>query len=276
MSQKVILNADNVDDLLAGYGAGARIEVYRAATSGGAFSMITTLPLVSGTEQYEYWDATGSSTDYYKVRYATSAGTTPSAYSAEFQGGAIEAYASIDSLREMLNLPDNSRDNFLADCLRRASGWLTEECGRDFYRHPQVSGTEVRTYNLDDTATSVDDDIVSLTTVEYASGTGGTFTAAVSTDYALVPSGGTPFSSVYLSDIGLVPEFSAGYGTVRLTGVFGYASVPTLIEQATLDLARELYQQGPGGRAVGVDFGRLPLSVQRAITKYGRHTFAFA
>ena len=187
-------------------------------------------------------------------------------------------YRAVQALRETLGLPDNSRDNLLADCLRRASDWIGAECNRDFYRHPQVTGTEVRTYHLGAAATYIRDDIISLTTVEYPLGTGQAYTVLTAANYTLDPAtvDGVPFDALYLSDVGILSSFSAGYATVRLTGVFGYLSVPGLIEQATLDLAREMYQQGPGGRTVGVDFGRLPLSVQRAIAKFRRYIAVFA
>lgn len=280
MPQLITLNLDtDPDDIITGYGAGALIRLERDTTSAFAAAVeFATTAVVVGTTQYEIWDAIGTSTSWYRWRVSRSDGTTPSAYVAGFQAGQLAGYATVQALRETLGLPDNSRDNLLADCLRRASDWIGAECNRDFYRHPQVTGTEVRTYHLRAATTYIRDDIISLTTVEYALGTGQAYTVLTAANYTLDPAtvDGVPFDALYLSDVGILSSFSAGYATVRLTGVFGYLTVPGLIEQATLDLAREMYQQGPGGRTVGVDFGRLPLSVQRAIAKFRRYIAVFA
>lgn len=272
-------SVDAVDDRIRDYGAGAKLYWGRDNTSAaGVFTDASgNTALVAGQSTYELYDATGQTGHYYRTRVGNAAATDFSAWSTVFRAGELQAYASVDSLREMLNLPDDSRDNFLADCLRRASGWLDQETGRDFYRHPQVTGTETRTYNVSSDGSTITDDIISITTIEYATATGGLYTALVATDWSLTPPGSAPYSAAYLTDTGLLSTFYAGYGTVRITGVFGYLTVPALIEQATLDLARELYQQGPGGRTVGVDFGRMPLSVQRAVDKYRRGpSFVFA
>ena len=274
------VNVDAVDDVLRDYGVGAKLYWARDNTSSsGAFTDATgSVALEAGKEALEIYDATGQEGQWYRTRVGNTGGTDFGAWSTPFQAGALQAYASVVSLRESLNLPDDSRDNFLADCLRRASDWISDECRRDFYRHPAVSGTETRTYHLEHDASWVPDDIISITSIEYATVTGGAYTALSAGDWILVPArvDGVPYDAFYLSDVGALGLLSHGYATVRVTGVFGFPKVPGLVEQAALDLARELYQQGPGGKTVGVEFGRLPLSVQRAIAKYGRSLPAFA
>lgn len=271
---QLFVNVDNPDDLRGtlAYGTGALVRLEHATAIGGTYTEVATQALIAGQSAYEFWHG-GATTDYYRTRVTHSSGAPASAYSDPFQGGALASYASVTDLREELRLPDDSRDNLLADLLADASDWITAECGRDFYRHPQVSGTEVRSYDLDADATAILDDIISLTTVEYGTYTGSTFTAVAATEYTLLPRLGSPYSSLSLTDLSTVATFYAGRGTVRLTGVFGFASVPRLIRRATLDLARELYQQSAGGRPVGIEFGRIPPSAQTAKEKYAKRTY---
>jgi hypothetical protein len=272
------INVDEAENLRRTdlYGTGAIVRLESSATEAGTYASVGTATLQDDVDQYLIGDPAGTEATWYRTRYENAGGTVVSAYSDPFQVGGPAAYASVESLREMLGLPDDSRDNLLADCLRRASGWITDECHRSFFRHPAVTGTEQRTYHLDADAREIEDDIVSLTTVESAPYTGAAYVALGGTDWVLVPAevDGVPYEALRLSDVGVAPYLYRGYATVRLTGVFGFPEVPPLIEQATLDLARELYQQGPGGRTVGMDFGRLPTSVQRAIARYARHSFA--
>lgn len=275
MGLLIYASVDSPDDRIRDYGAGAKLYWARDNTSAvGTFvSASGSVTLVAGQTTYEVYDATAADGHFFRTRVGNTGGTDFSAWSPVFQGGALEAYATVDDLREELRLPDDSRDNLLADLLRDASDWITAECGRDFYRHPQVSGTEVRLYDLDADSAAIEDDIVSLTTVEYGTYTGSTYTAATAADYTLYPRLGSPYSSLSLTDLSAVSTFYAGRGTVRLTGVFGFAAVPRLIRRATVDLARELYQQGANGRPVGIEFGRIPPSAQMAKEKYSKRTY---
>lgn len=272
-------NVDDVDDRLRDYGALAKLYWARDNTSAvGAFADASgnTL-LIAGQTAYEIYDATGQDGYYYRSRVGNTGGTDFTAWSDVFRAGSLLAYASVTDLREELpGLPDSTRDNMLADLLRDASDWLSAECGRTFYRSPQVTGTEVRTYDLTSDSGSIEDDIVSVSLVEYGTYTGGTFTTVTGSDYTLGPRLASPFSALTLTDLATVGTFYAGTGTVRVTGVFGFASVPRLIRRATLDLARELYQQSAGGRPVGIEFGRLPPSAVSAIERYKRRSYAFA
>ncbi len=278
MGLSLRVSVDSVDDRIRDYGVGAKLYWARDNTSAtGTFADATANTiLVAGQTAYEVYDATGASGQYYRTRVGNTGATDFSAWSAVFQGGAIEAYATVDDLREEIRLPNDSYDNVLADYLRDASGWLDAVCNRDFYRHPQVTGTETRMYHLPSDAFEINDDIVSITTVEYATTTGRPYVAALATDWVLLPArvSGEPYSAVALSDVGLVSTWYAGYATVRLTGVFGFAAVPRAVRRATLDIARELYQQGVGGRPVGLEFGRLPPSAQATIERYTRHDYA--
>jgi hypothetical protein len=271
------VNVDAVDDRLRDYGVGAKLYWARDNSSAtGAFADAAgSVSLVDGQTSYEVYDPSGLEGHYYRTRVGNAGGTDFSSWSEVLRGGEETAYASVDSLRERLMLPDNSRDNVLADILRDATAWITNECGRSFVRQPQISGEQTRLYTLYRDQLWVEDDIVSLSNVEWSGGTGEPYTSlALATDYELIPSQGTK-RFLMLTDVSSIDRFFVGTASVRLTGVFGYAEVPDLIRGATLEVAREMYNQSVGGRPVGLDFGRLPPMTQTAISKYRLMTFVF-
>ena len=280
----VRLRGTTADDVISGYGASPVVQLQRDTTSAfAAPTDVTTIAVILGTERYEYWDASGTDASWYRTRYENAGGTVTSDWSTGFQGGGLQAYAALESLRLYVDLPDTTRDELLEELLAQASGYIDDQCDRDFYRHPQVSGTEVRTYDSDGRLAVLYEDIISLTTVEIASGTGQTYAtiAAGSTGYYLRPATvrtGRPYESLVLSDQGLYTHVPAGRAVLRLTGAFGWSSVPAAIERATIEVAREWYRQGPGGGGpIGVTAfgtpifgGAMPRSVRDAIAAY-RH-----
>ena len=109
-----------------------------------------------------------------------------------------------------------------------------------------------------------------MSSVRYAVGTGEPYvTVTDPADYYIDEHG------LHLTGLGAVSTFYEGHATVEITGVFGFASIPPLIEAATLAIARELYQSESAGRPVGIDYGRLPLIVKSAIQRYRKRTFAW-
>lgn len=295
MSLKVIVNVDNPADLLAAdaYDAGALLRLERADDEGGPFVEIDTLPLVSTTTQYEFWDLTGTSADFYRSRVSDDDNTRQSEYS-DVTGSEPVAYASLDAVRETMNAPTDAPNNLLSDLLVDVSDDITELLGRDFYRHP-FSGTETRTYHvrhrgerLLSRALGQELDIVSAGTVELADTVGGDYTEIVagSTGYYLLPEyprDGHPFDDLELSFEGATHRVFPAGGLVRFTdAVFGWSSVPGLVRRATIDLVRESYRQGPGGGGpIGVSalgqpiFGPgTPPTVIRAYKRYRRQSFA--
>ena len=263
MAEQVVIGVDDPADLLTGYGAGAKLRLERAADS--AFTTpveVATPTLVAGTTEYEVWDANGTPASYYRYRFSDTGGTSFSSYTVWGQPGAPRAYATVDALRELLQLPDDSRNNLLDDLLRRVTDKINLSLGFDFFRHPPVSGTDVRTYDGDDTGIlTVTQGILSLTGVRIAGSTGATYASLATTDWKLrwpVQDGG-PYLALELTAVGSYPTFYTGYDTVELTGVFGYPSIPPAIEQATLYWAADLYRLGAGGgsplSATGEEFG---------------------
>lgn len=294
---RIVVNLlQNAADLLTTYGAGAK--VYLESDTSSAFSaptVVSSTIIVSGTEQYEFVDTASAATTWYRVRAGNSAGSTYSDYSDGMQANTLRAYATLDDLLETMTVTDVKKYNALNDLLIDASDMLDELCERDFYRHPQGSGTETRYFHVVNSgrrslaeALGFDLDIVSIATLEAADTTGGTYTAiaAGSAGYWLEPQNpkvGFPYEDVLLSGASTGSgSFAVGERVVRIDGVFGFARVPRPIKRATIDLAREWYRQGPGGGGpIGVSalgqpqFMRgMPDTVRQAVKKYKKRSFA--
>ncbi len=250
------VSVDNPADKITEFGAGAKLYWARDNTSAaGAFTSASgNTPLVAGQTQYEVVDGSGAVGHYYRTRIGNTGATLFDTYAPVFQAGAPQTYATIDALRELLQLPDDSRDNLLSDILRRVTVKINTSLGFDFFRHPAVSGSEVRTYDGTGGGTISDvQGFASVSQVRWASTTGGIWTAAVATDYLLrlpVQADG-PYLNLTVSGQGL-RYWYYGYGTVEVTCVRGYASIPEDIEQAALYWAADLYRVGAYG---GSQFG---------------------
>ena len=78
-----------------------KVQIYRASTKGGSYSLVTTIDAQDGDGNWvkEYDDTSGSSTDWYKIRFKNAAGTT-GPYSDEKQVG-YRPYVTIDDFREL-------------------------------------------------------------------------------------------------------------------------------------------------------------------------------
>ena len=277
------VNVNAPDDKITEFGVGAKLYWARDNTSAtGPFTSASgSVTLVADQSQYEIIDATGVAGHYYRTRVGNSAATSFDEWSTVFQAGAPTAYASFDDLREYLSLPDASKDNLLADILAAASGYIDAKCGRDFYRHPGVTGTEVRTFDGGLYDVFVKPGLVSVSSVAVATATGGSFGSPLSaSEWILGPRDKASDESYHwlsLSDVSTYSYWPVGYGTVQITGVFGSATIPPLVTKATLDLAREWYRQGPGGGgpiginqfSVPIFASGLPTTVRDTISRYG-------
>lgn len=259
------VNVDNPGDRITEFGAGAKLYWARDNTSPtGAFTDASgSTPLVATQTQYEIIDTTGAVGHYYRTRIGNTGGTVFDSWSDVFQAGAPTAYSTVDALREFLQLPDASRDNVLNDLLLRVTNKINLSLGFDFFRHPAVTGTEVRLYDGDNRSwLHVTQGIASLTLVRLAVATGQSLTSLVAADWVLrspVQTGG-PYLSLELTGVGSYSRLYWGHSTVELTGVFGYTAIPPAIEQATLMWAADLYRLGAGGgsplSATGEEFGQ--------------------
>lgn len=264
---RIVVNlVQPASDLLATFGAGAKVYLESAASS--AFSAPTVLSstiIVSGTEQLEFVDLTGTSTTWYRVRVGNTGGTSYSDYSDGVQATSLLTYATIDDVAKTmpgLVQTDSKAMNLIADLLEDASDLITQICHRSFFRSPAVTGTETRTFNvIREGRSSLAEalgygiDIVagSISLFELTDATGGTFTTVTAGAAGYWPDPANPLAGWPTEDLLLSDQasqyrsYSVGSGTARITAAFGWAAIPRLVRRATVDLAREWYRQGPGG-----------------------------
>lgn len=167
-----------------------------------------------------------------------------------------EAYATLDQLLASMNVPPTSTAvyPYLLDLLNQAADRIDQECRRQFYRSPRVSGDAVTYIDVDEWGCLVKPpDIISITTLEMATYTGGTYTTIPqgSTGYYLrQPPGSTsdwPYALSLSDRATTYRSFYPGRETVKVTGATGWSAIPSVIQKANVDFAREQYRLGRGG-----------------------------
>jgi hypothetical protein len=271
---KITINlTETAADLIAGYGAGAKLYLDSSLTEGGAYSAVDNETLVSGTEQYEFWDATGTSSTWYKSRVGNTGGTEFSDYSAAFQATSLRAYATLAELRRVLNLDDNDtgHDAYLTDLLSDVSLDIDGKTGRRFYRSPQVSGTATVYFDTHDHSSSLafatrgkgttdgqNLDVISITTLSVRDSETDAYVEVAAGDTGYYLQSGTgpglagtdwPYEDIVLSPAGDYGVFPTGYRSVKLVGVLGFPYVPGVVRRATVAEAAERFRQSVSGGA---------------------------
>lgn len=276
MPNRIPIQVDDPDDLLntGEYGAGAVIRLQTSATEAGVYADVTgtgstpTIALVAGTTSYTGRDPNGTSTSWYRTRYENSGATRVSDWTTSFLAGALTAYATLEDLLELTPEATTLSDNLLTDLLVRASAHIDARCGRDFYRHPQVTGTEIRYFDGDGTdVLRVRERIVSISTLETGDGT--TFSTVTAGTYYLLPynlAPGESYAAIYSET-----AFPEGRRTVRITGAFGFSEVPEIIRSGTLALARLMLGTvltASGSAMGGAEYGPVPVPALLPLDTY--------
>lgn len=259
-------------DLITEFGAGAKIYLYSAATSGGSYSAVGSgTLLVSGTERYEVIDSAGTpGTTWYKFRVGNTGATAFTDYSDPWLSTSLVAYATLDDLRETLALGTAvGHDNLLTDLLVDVSEDITTACFRSFYRDPQVSGDVTvyfdvecperslaaslrRPYTIDGRAL----DIVSVTNLYVRDDESSAYREVLAGDTGYYLEAGDfpgqagtdwPYVDITLSPVATDNVFPRGKRAVKLVGALGFPKVPKVVKRATVSEARERFRQSIGG-----------------------------
>lgn len=253
MANVLRIRVENSSDLLntGAYGAGAIIRVQSSTTQTGTFANVTTAALVSGTASYTAYDASGTSTTWYRLRYESSNAATLSDWADPFE--AVPAtYASLEDAKQRLNIPstDTTDDENLLQFCVNVTAFIENYTHRQFL--PDAPDGTSTTYTFDgyDAVESgrcllIPTGIRSISLLEVATTTGGTFQTMTSGDYFIRPTvqerdPGWPGTEVWITDIPTagdpVPFFPPGFANVRITGTFGWAACPSEIEDVALTL----------------------------------------
>jgi hypothetical protein len=241
MPNIVAVAVENPDEILnaGAYGAGALVRLQTSATEAGAYADVSgtgstpTIPIVTLIRSYTGYDPNGITSSWYRSRYENSGGTRVSDWTTAFQVGSLN-YTSLYDVKQDLDktaLTDTASDELLLDYIADISDYIRGS----YHNFDSQSGV----FTFDGYATTaggyclpIPRGVQSLSLVEAAASTGGSFTTILSTSYVLRPSQqyrtpGWPATELWL--IESQPRFMPGYDNIRLTGVFGFG-VPARVE----------------------------------------------
>ena len=186
-------------------------------------------------------------------------------------------YATLADVKNSLKITDNMDDSLLEIAVESASRLIDGYTGRYFYN----GGTATRNYAASDSWIVYIDDVQSVSEVASTDEVGGTYTTWTANDYQLEPLNGLtggmtqPYTSIRAVNQYVWP-FLADRALVKITGVWGWASVPIAVKQATILQAARIFKRNdsPLGVAGFGDMGvvrvgsRLDPDVQHLVDPY--------
>jgi hypothetical protein len=200
-------------------------------------------------------------------------------------------YASLNDVKAAARITDTIDDGLLETAIESSSRDIDAYTERVFY---STGATAVaRVYIPQDIYLLETDDIISVTSIKSdTTGEGGFNETWSASDYQLEPLNGiaggiaTPFTRIRAIGSKLWPiyeprDINAGQASVEITGVFGFASIPSAIKQATILASLRAYKryESPTGvlgfSDIGVvRVGRLDPDVERLVSPYRKIRFA--
>jgi hypothetical protein len=166
----------------------------------------------------------------------------------------MTAYATLAQVKAALRITDSVDDTLIEMARESASDLIDGYTGRTF----TTSGTVTRVFApADDYVLQTDDIAGTALTITSSTGADGVFDVTwKTTDYQLEPLNGVsngqavPFTRIRAIQDYLWPT-AGGEATVRVTGVYGFPSVPIVVTQATVLQASRIFTrlQSPLGVA---------------------------
>jgi len=199
-----------------------------------------------------------------------------------------DGYATLSDVKAALRITDNVDDSLLEISIEAASREIDGWCERVF-----TSSTATRIYRPTDVFSVDVDDLQSITTLKTDSDGSGVFDVTwETTDYQLNPLNGiaggisTPYTQVraigeYLFPIYEPRNVNANEASIQITGVWGWASVPTAVKQACIILSMRQFKRydsptgvmGFGDLGV-MRVGRVDPDVEKLLMPFRRMAFA--
>jgi hypothetical protein len=299
---RIVVNLlQSADDLIDTYSSGAKLYLDSSTTEDGSYSAVTNTALVSGQEQYELEDLTGTTSTWYKARVGNTGGTTYSDHGPALQATALLSYASLwDVLPTMQLGTATGHHALLSDLLADVTADVDTMTGRTFTRVPQVTGTEtfyldVRMAGQRSLSIAAGDhctdgralDIVSVTSLYVRDSESGDYVeiTAGDTGYLLRPGYGPgvagtdwPYEDVLLSPAGSRTYWPLGLAAVKVIGVRGFPKVPGMVKRAVISEVRERFRQSIGGgpTQAGINQFGTPIYVTGSTQEFrmlGKHPY---
>ena len=203
----------------------------------------------------------------------------------------VNGYATLADVKAAARITDTIDDGLLEMAIESSSRDIDAYTERVFY---STGATAIaRVYIPQDIYLVETDDIISVTTLKSDSSGDGTFDITwAASDYQLEPLNGraggidTPFTRIraigdYLWPVYEPRNVNSNQASVQVTGVFGFASIPAAIKQATILASLRAYKryESPTGvlgfSDIGVvRVGRLDPDVERLVQPYRKIRFA--
>lgn len=158
--------------------------------------------------------------------------------------------ATVDDFRLTFesDAPGDDRADAIEAALAAASAQILAAIGirgLDFQKRP-TAGTTTRVVDgPGGSVLMVPTGIIAVASVEVAHGTSLVYRTLGPTDWylaPLIPDPEEPYDRIVLAESGSLSAWPTGQRRVRVTGVFGYAAVPTIVVRGTAALARQIYR----------------------------------
>jgi hypothetical protein len=156
-------------------------------------------------------------------------------------------YATLAEVKSALRIIDNQDDSLLEMAIESASRLLDSYTARSFYN----AGTASRYFVAANDYRTDLDDAISITEVATDFSADGSYdTIWSATDYELLPLNGrvdglpVPYNAIKVAAGGdyTFPVYN-GEGLVKVTGTWGWASIPIAIKQATIIQASRIFKR---------------------------------
>lgn len=155
-------------------------------------------------------------------------------------------YASLTQVKAALRITDATEDTLLELAIEAASRAIDGNTGRNFYS----SGTATRYFASENDFVLQTDDIAGTAiTIQTANNADGVYDVTwQSSDYQLEPLNGNsdgiawPYTRIRAIGNYLWP-ISGGEALVKITGVFGWASIPIAVTQACIIQSSRIYKR---------------------------------
>jgi hypothetical protein len=169
-------------------------------------------------------------------------------------------YATLAEVKASLRITDNVDDSLLETAIESASRLIDGFTARSFSN----AGTAVRDFAATDSINLIIDDAISVSLVQATDEKGSTYTTFGANDYQLEPVNNradglySPYTGIRAVNTYAWPVVDQ-QALVRITGVWGWATVPTAVKQACVIQSSRLFKRldSPLGVAGFGDMGAI-------------------
>jgi hypothetical protein len=161
------------------------------------------------------------------------------------------------------------------EAIEVASRWVDDHTGREFFQ----TASSARYFDPFDTKLCWIDDAVSVSIVAVDTAEDGTYaTTLAGSEYQLLPPGGGSSYTAVHAVTTTFPTCAIRYGVIKVTAVWGWATIPVDVKRATLTLAQDIFRDNEarvGGLTVDANAGvvlsgRVPPRVASVLNAFRR------